>query len=107
MTHRVSPERLRRDIAEKVPKVVILTGDEDNLVRPDNSLRIKAAMGGQQGKSGREFQGVVRDGKVDVELVVWEETGHALQMQWAERFNKLMEKCWEEGRKNLDGQAEA
>lgn len=107
MTHYVSPERLRKDIAEKVPKVLILTGDEDNLVRPDNSLRIMAAMGDLKGKSGKELEGVVRDGKVDVELVVWEKTGHALHMQWVERFNALMERCWEEGRRNLEGRAVA
>lgn len=99
MTHYVAPERLKH-IAENVGKVVILTGDEDNLIRPENSFKIAEAMtAGELGRDGRT--GVAKDGQIDVELVVWEKTGHALHMQWVQRFNELLERCWEEGTKNL------
>ncbi|CAK5264861.1 unnamed protein product [Mycena citricolor] len=58
LTHHVSPERLRF-ICDSIPKVLILTGDRDNLVNPAHSRRIKAAM-------------------PDAEFVEWVETGHAI-----------------------------
>ncbi|TFY80065.1 hypothetical protein EWM64_g3942 [Hericium alpestre] len=76
--HYVSPERLAR-ISSSIPKVLILTGDEDNLVRTSNSHYLKANM-------------------PEAELVVWEQTGHALHIQRQEMFNKLLERVFAEGR---------
>lgn len=41
--HYVSPDRLKT-IAASIPKVYIMTGDEDNLVRPENSHHLKSCM---------------------------------------------------------------
>lgn len=81
LSHRVSPERLRQ-IAKDVPKVVLVTGDEDNLVPPERSEWIKKCMG------------------PGVELEKWEHTGHALQIQRPERFNALVERTIAESRRS-------
>lgn len=80
LTHCVSAERLRQ-IAKDIPKIVLVTGDEDNLVSPERSEWIKECMGPQ------------------VELEKWEYTGHALQIQRPERFNALVERVIEESRR--------
>ncbi|KAG9088858.1 hypothetical protein FS749_001803 [Ceratobasidium sp. UAMH 11750] len=77
LTHYVSADRLRQ-IAKDVPKIVLVTGDEDNLVPPRCSEWIQKCMGPQ------------------VELVKWKHTGHALQIQRPERFNALVERVIEE-----------
>ncbi|KAG9096082.1 hypothetical protein FRC06_009063 [Ceratobasidium sp. 370] len=81
LTHYVSADRLRQ-IAKGIPKIVLVTGDEDNLVPPRRSEWIKECMGPQ------------------VELEKWEHTGHALQIQRPERFNALVERVVEESRKS-------
>ncbi|KAF8599620.1 alpha/beta-hydrolase [Ceratobasidium sp. AG-I] len=80
LTHYVSPDRLKQ-IARDVPKVVLVTGDEDHLVPPKRSEWIKKCMG------------------PEVELLKWEQTGHALQIQRPERFNALVEQVIEDSRK--------
>lgn len=80
LTHYVAPSRLRQ-IARDVPKIVLITGDEDNLVPPACSEWIKECMG------------------PEVELIKWEKTGHALQIQRPERFNALVERVIEESRR--------
>lgn len=82
LTHHVRPEQLRA-IAARVPKVLILTGDDDNLVRPQCSLYLKEHM-------------------PQAELVQWEHTGHGIHVQWRERFNQLVERVFEEGRQRLE-----
>ncbi|TFY65379.1 hypothetical protein EVG20_g5616 [Dentipellis fragilis] len=79
--HRVTPDRLA-SISRSIPKVVILTGDEDNLVDPSNSQYL--------GKHMKE-----------AELINWEGTGHGLQLQWSKRFNALLERVFEEGRQRV------
>ncbi|QRV75422.1 alpha/beta hydrolase family protein [Ceratobasidium sp. AG-Ba] len=79
LTHYVSAERLRQ-IAMDVPKIILVTGDEDNLVPPTRSEWIKECMGPQ------------------VELEKWDHTGHALQIQRPERFNALVERIVKESR---------
>ena len=81
ITHRVSKERLRK-IAETIPKVLILTGDEDHLVDPSNSVYLKSCM-------------------PEAEFIQWEHTGHGLHMQWRDRFNTLVERVVKEGRERL------
>lgn len=81
LTHHVQPERLRR-ISRSIPKVLILTGDEDHLIRPANSVYIKAHM-------------------PEAEFVQWEKTGHGIHIQQKERFNALLERVFEEGRQRV------
>ncbi|KAF7311615.1 FACT complex subunit SPT16 [Mycena kentingensis (nom. inval.)] len=83
LTHRVSPDRLRR-IHELIPYIHIATGDQDNLVAPTNSHHIKSCMP----NAGFEQ---------------WEATGHALHVQRPKRFNAMLEKTFAEGRRKLDG----
>ncbi|KAF8484389.1 alpha/beta-hydrolase [Gautieria morchelliformis] len=81
-THSITADR-HCLIATSIPKILILTGDEDNLVNPDNSRELAKRM-------------------PEAELVVWQDTGHALHAQWPERFNKLLERTFEEGRVRFD-----
>ncbi|KAJ6606561.1 Alpha/Beta hydrolase protein [Mycena vulgaris] len=84
LTHHVTAQRLRY-IAETIPKVLILTGDEDNLVAPSNSRYMKSCM-------------------PDAELEEWKATGHALHVQRPKQFNKLLERVFKEGRSKAGGQ---
>lgn len=77
-THRVTKDR-HRLIATTIPKVLILTGDDDDLVNPENSKELARRM-------------------PEAELVVWHETGHGLHLQWPKRFNELLERTFKEGR---------
>ncbi|KAJ7929291.1 alpha/beta-hydrolase [Mycena leptocephala] len=84
LTHHVTSERLR-SISEAIPKVLILTGDDDNLISPANSRYIKSCM-------------------PDAELEEWEGTGHALHSQRPRRFNQLLERVFKEGRRKANTQ---
>jgi pimeloyl-ACP methyl ester carboxylesterase len=81
LTHHVQPERLRR-IARAIPKVLILTGDDDNLVRPSNSVYLKKEM-------------------PEAEFIQWEKTGHGIHIQHRNRFHALLERVFEEGRQKV------
>jgi pimeloyl-ACP methyl ester carboxylesterase len=81
-THRVTPDRLRK-ISASIPKVVIVTGDEDNLVAPSKSRKLKASM-------------------PEAELLEWEETGHGINLQRLRRYNELLERTWEEGKRRIE-----
>jgi pimeloyl-ACP methyl ester carboxylesterase len=81
-THRVTEDR-HRLIANTIPEILILTGDEDNLVNPDNSKELARRM-------------------PEAELVVWQDTGHGLHAQWPKRFNELLECTFKEGRTLFD-----
>ena len=78
LTHHVSAARLEK-IAKSVPKIVIATGDDDHLVAPSNSQYLAEHMPGS-------------------EFVVWEKTGHAVQLQRMKEFSALVERCVDEGR---------
>lgn len=69
-----------RSISEAIPKVLILTGDDDNLVSPANSRYMKSCM-------------------PDAELEEWEATGHAIHVQRPKKFNQLLERVFKEGRR--------
>ncbi|KAG6830198.1 hypothetical protein H0H92_001785 [Tricholoma furcatifolium] len=77
LTHHCSADRLRY-ISSSIPKIVILTGDNDNLVLPAHSLEIKAAM-------------------PEAEYIQWTETGHGIHVQRAKQFNELLERTFREG----------
>ena len=84
--HYVSPARLAK-VAQNIPKVLVLTGDDDLLMNPVNSDKLveRLTSGGKKGDT-------------NVEFVKWEKTGHAIPSQWPERVNTLLEKVFEEGR---------
>jgi pimeloyl-ACP methyl ester carboxylesterase len=60
--------------------VTILTGDSDNLIRPSNSRVLKQHM-------------------PEAELRVWEDTGHAMHIQWPKRYCNLLKETFEEGKR--------
>ena len=78
MTHHVTPERLHT-ISRNVPKVLIVTGDNDHLVDPRNSAYLSSQM-------------------PEAQYEKWEGTGHGIHGQWPERFNRLLEGVFKEGR---------
>jgi len=94
ITHYVSPERLAY-IAANIPKIVIVTGDDDNLVNPYGSERIKAGMDLALDKSDEEDRS-------RVECLKWEGVGHGIHFQKAKEFNELVERCPKEGREMLE-----
>jgi pimeloyl-ACP methyl ester carboxylesterase len=77
LNHYVSPDRLSK-ISRSIPKVTIVTGDQDHLVDPRHSFDIKKYM-------------------PEAEIVQWQETGHAIQMQRSQQFNELMQRTFLEG----------
>ncbi|KAG6845860.1 hypothetical protein H0H87_002551 [Tephrocybe sp. NHM501043] len=77
LTHHCSPDRLR-SISSSIPKVVILTGDIDNLVLPSHSLELKASM-------------------PEAEYIQWKETGHGINFQRTKQLNDLLEHTFREG----------
>ena len=80
LAHHVSAERLQK-ISKDVPRIVIVAGDDDQMVDVRNSSYLK-------------------DNMPEAELIHWEGTGHVLQAQWPERYNKLLEKTIQQGREN-------
>lgn len=83
LTHHVEAGRLAQ-ISKTIPKVLILTGDEDHLVRPTNSAYLKKHM-------------------PEGEYVVWKDTGHVVNVQHFERFNALLERVFQEGDGKMAG----
>ncbi|KAG8841213.1 hypothetical protein FRC20_005151 [Serendipita sp. 405] len=80
MTHKVSPERLNK-IGTSIPKILILTGDIDHLIRPVNSEWLHEHI-------------------PQAEYQVWKGAGHGLIGQFSKRFNELLDKVIKEGREN-------
>jgi pimeloyl-ACP methyl ester carboxylesterase len=78
----MQPERLAQ-ISKTIPKVLILSGDQDHLVRPSNSAYLKKHM-------------------TDAEYIVWKDTGHVMSGQHVERFNALLGGVFREGQARLD-----
>jgi len=71
LTHSVSPERLKT-ISEVIPSILIVTGDEDNLIWPVNSRYLHERLPGSQ-------------------YEVFKGCGHGLPAQDPPRFNALLE----------------
>ncbi|KAI0084014.1 alpha/beta-hydrolase [Irpex rosettiformis] len=78
LTHNVSPERLN-GISRTIPKVTIVIGDEDHLVRVSNSFHLQRHM-------------------PEAEFVQWNGTGHGVPAQQRKRFNVLLERVFAEGK---------
>lgn len=81
LTHNVTPTRLA-SISSTIPKVMIVTGDQDNLVAPENSAYLAKHM-------------------KEAEYIVFEGTGHAVHAQRKKRYNELLEKVFSEGREKV------
>ncbi|OCH95581.1 alpha/beta-hydrolase [Obba rivulosa] len=81
LSHKVEPERLRK-ISASIPKVLIVTGDQDVIVDPSNSVYLKEHM-------------------PEAEYVEWETTGHGLMAQFPEKFNQLLERVFREVRERI------
>ena len=91
LTHHVSSSRLAF-ISARIPKIVIVTGDEDHLVAPKESTRLWQGMTSNRDINGKSGQ-VLR-----VELVQWEGAGHGIHLQREREFNELVMRCVKEGR---------
>ena len=85
LTHHVKPDRLHQ-ISSSVPKVVILTGDQDHLVDPNHSFYLKRHM-------------------PEAEFLQWEHAGHGIHMQYKKRFNALLESVFLEARQRAENMA--
>ena len=81
LTHRVSEDRLK-EISRLIPKVVIVTGDEDHLVNPQRSKFIKGNM-------------------PEAELIEFSGTGHGIHVQRAKELNEIIARAIREGRGRL------
>jgi pimeloyl-ACP methyl ester carboxylesterase len=94
LTHYVSPERLG-SIARGVPRVMIITGDEDWMVDPRGSERIWDGLVSGLGvnpASDEARKCRTEGGRIQgVEMVRWEKTGHPIHIQWPNRFNAQLE----------------
>lgn len=78
LTHHVPPSRLR-EISKNIPKVVIITGDFDDLVHLHKSY-------------------YMRDHMPEAEFIQWENTGHGIHMQYPKRFCQELERIFTEAR---------
>ncbi|KAF8960226.1 hypothetical protein BDZ97DRAFT_1666151 [Flammula alnicola] len=86
LTHSVSAARLAY-ITAYIPKIAIVTGDDDHLVRPSGLDRIKQGMDLELSESDKHR----------VELLRWDGTGHGIYAQREVEFNQLVERCVREG----------
>ena len=103
LTHYLSPSRLAF-IGARIPKIVIVTGDKDDLVAPEGSRKLWRGMVARN----QEIDGRKGTRRQDprVELVQWEGAGHGIHIQREREFNELIARCVKEGRtRNLNGVA--
>ncbi|KAF9228791.1 alpha/beta-hydrolase [Gyrodon lividus] len=77
VTHRVTPDRLRK-ISASIPKVLILSAAEDNIIHHSQGEFLKSHM-------------------TEAEYQCWEKAGHGISAQYKVRFNQLLERVFEEG----------
>lgn len=82
LTHRVTPDRLRT-IGMTIPKVLIITGDDDHLVHPYKSRYLAQHIPGS-------------------EFIEWKGVGHVLNMQRPGEFHEVLERTFKEGRDRVD-----
>jgi len=77
VSHRVSNKQLAK-ISKDIPSITIVTGDEDHLVNPGNSLHLAKAM-------------------PSAKLVQFKQSGHALPLQRADELNEVIEQTIRQG----------
>lgn len=92
LTHHVSPSRLTL-ISARIPKIVIVTGDKDCVVAPNESRRLWRGMTRNQDIDEKGGHDLMR-----VELVQWEGAAHGIHLQREREFNELLMRCVKEGR---------
>ena len=80
-THHCTPAKLRK-IAESIPKIWILTGDEDNLIYPSNSFWLHQHM-------------------PEAEFEQWIDTGHGIISQHPEKFNKRLDEVIQDAKEMI------
>jgi len=85
--HRVTPERLAA-ISKAIPKVYVMTGDTDYLMRPSNSYYLK-------------------DHMKEAEFEVWPNTGHGILGQHPRQFPKVLQRVFGEGCQRLESSPQA
>lgn len=78
LTHNMTPDRLAK-VSASVPKVLILSAAEDALIPYTEGENLKRHM-------------------PEAEYQCWEKTGHGACGQYAQRFNQLLEKVFEQGK---------
>jgi pimeloyl-ACP methyl ester carboxylesterase len=77
-SHNLTAAQLHK-IGETIPKILVLTGDVDHLIKPVNSEYIHQHM-------------------PQAEYQVWEGVGHGLVGQLPKKFNETLERIITEGR---------
>lgn len=82
ITHKVTKDQ-HRLMDTRIPKIMILTGDQDDLVNPANSKELAKRMS-------------------KAEYIEWKNTAHCLHEQWPQRFNELIERVVKEGRHSFE-----
>lgn len=82
LMHRVSVNRLH-SIGMTIPKVLIITGDEDHLVHPRKSHYLAKHIPG-------------------AELVEWKSVGHVINQQKPAEFHEVLERVFKEGRDRVN-----
>lgn len=80
-THHCTPAKLRK-IAESIPKIWILTGDQDNLIYPSNSFWLYKHM-------------------PEAEFEQWTATGHGVIGQHPEKFNKRLDEVIRDAKQKI------
>ncbi|KAG8900909.1 hypothetical protein FRB99_005678, partial [Tulasnella sp. 403] len=95
LTHRVSADRLAK-ISRSIPKILILTGDEDNLVRPKQSWHLKQCM------PEAEYIVLDKTGRWDLSAsssatVLKVPAGHSPFGQHPKRVPQLLKRTFDEG----------
>lgn len=98
LTHHVPPSSLAQ-IGREIERVCVLVGDDDAMVDVANSSflfdHLSSPSEEEEGE-GEEVEGGRNWRKGGVKLVRWDETGHAIHLQWPDRFNRLVEEVWSE-----------
>lgn len=76
-THRVSDDQLK-EMDEKIPKIFVITGDDDSLVKPGNSKHLADQMR-------------------RAEFSLFPGAGHAIYVQFPDELNRVLGRSFEEG----------
>jgi len=80
-THYVSPSRLFT-LSSSIPRILIVTGDKDNLVNSKHSWYLKEHIPG-------------------AEFVVFPRTGHVIHIQRKDRFHEVLMRNFREGKEKV------
>lgn len=73
--HNVRPNRLKQ-IAEKVPRILVVHGDKDEMISVKHGHDLIAGLGGESEK---------------VKSKIFQDVGHSIHYERRDEFNKLLE----------------